>query len=107
MIEQLNIALFHLINQYAGIYPVFDSIAIFAAEYMPVVVILALIYLWVMKSDSTHDILLYSVYAGITGLIINYLIGLYISIQDLLCYIWELNCSLFLEESIPSCITRH
>ncbi len=76
MIEQLNIALFHLINQYAGIYPVFDSIAIFGAEYMPVVVILALVYLWIRKSDSTHDILLYSVYAGITGLIINYLIGL-------------------------------
>ena len=40
MIEQLNIALFHLINQYAGINPIFDSIVIFAAEYMPVVVIL-------------------------------------------------------------------
>ena len=75
MIEQLNIALFHLINQYAGVNSVFDSLAIFAAEYMPVVVILALLYLWIRKSD-THDILLYSIYAGITGLIINYLIGL-------------------------------
>jgi undecaprenyl-diphosphatase len=76
MIEQLNIALFQLINQYAGINPVFDSIAVFAAEYMPVIVILALIYLWIRKGDSTHDILLYGVYAAITGLIINYLIGL-------------------------------
>lgn len=76
MIEQLNIALFQLINQYAGINPVFDSIAMFAAEYMPVIVILALIYLWIRKGDSTHDILLYGVYAAITGLIINYLIGL-------------------------------
>ena len=76
MIEQLNIALFQLINQYAGINPGFDSIAVFAAEYMPVVVILALIYLWIRKGDSTHDILLYGVYAAITGLIINYLIGL-------------------------------
>ena len=75
MIEQLNIALFQLINQYAGINPIFDSIAVFAAEYMPVVVILALIYLWIRKGDSTHDILLYGVYAAITGLIINYLIG--------------------------------
>ena len=75
MIEQLNIALFQLINQYAGINPVFDSIAVLAAEYMPVVVILALIYIWI-KGDNTHDILLYGVYAGITGLIINYLIGL-------------------------------
>lgn len=76
MIEQLNIALFQLINQYAGINPVFDSIAMFAAEYMPVIVILALIYLWIRKGDSTHDILLYGAYAAITGLIINYLIGL-------------------------------
>jgi undecaprenyl-diphosphatase len=76
MIEQLNIALFQLINQYAGINPIFDSLAVFAAEYMPVVVILALIYLWIRKGDSTHDILLYGVYAAITGLIINYLIGL-------------------------------
>jgi undecaprenyl-diphosphatase len=76
MIEQLNIALFQLINQYAGINPVFDSIAVFAAEYMPVIVILALIYFWIRKGDSTHDILLYGVYAAITGLIINYLIGL-------------------------------
>ncbi len=76
MLEQLNITLFHLINQYAGINPVFDSIAVFAAEYMPVVVILVLVYLWIRKGDLTHDILLYSVYAGIIGLIINYLIGL-------------------------------
>jgi undecaprenyl-diphosphatase len=76
MIEQLNIALFHLINQYAGINPFFDTLAVFAAEYMPVVVILALIYLWIRKGDSTRDILLYGLYAAITGLIINYLIGL-------------------------------
>ena len=44
MIEQLNFALFHLINQYAGLNPVFDSLAIFAAKYMPVVIILALSY---------------------------------------------------------------
>jgi undecaprenyl-diphosphatase len=76
MIEQLNIALFQLINQYAGINPIFDSITVFAAEYMPVVVILFMLYLWIRKGDNKHDILLYSVYAGITGLIINYLIGL-------------------------------
>lgn len=76
MIEQINIALFHLINQYAGINPIFDSIVIFAAEYMPIVVILFMLYLWIRKGDRTHDILLYSIYAGITGLIINYLIGL-------------------------------
>ena len=75
MIEQINITLFQLINQYAGINPVFDSVAVLAAEYMPVVVILAVIYIWI-KGDSNHDILLYGVYAGITGLIINYLIGL-------------------------------
>jgi undecaprenyl-diphosphatase len=76
MIEQINIALFQLINQYAGINPIFDSIAVLAAEYMPVVVILFMVYLWIRKGDRTHDILLYSVYAAIVGLIINYLIGL-------------------------------
>ena len=76
MIEQLNLALFHLINQYAGLNPVIDTLAIFAAEYMPIVVILALAILWIAKGNNTRDIILYGFYAAIIGLVINYIIGL-------------------------------
>jgi undecaprenyl-diphosphatase len=76
MIEQLNITLFQLINQYAGVNPLLDTLAIFAAKYMPIVVILAVLCLWIKKGNNTRDILLYGVYAAIIGLIINYLIGL-------------------------------
>ena len=76
MIEQLNLALFHLINQYAGLNPVIDTLAIFAAEYMPIVVILALAILWIAKGNNTRDVILYGVYAAIIGLVINYIIGL-------------------------------
>ena len=76
MIEQLNLALFHLINQYAGLNPVIDTLAIFAAKYMPVVVILALAILWVTKRNNTRDLILYGIYAAIIGLVINYIIGL-------------------------------
>ena len=76
MIEQQNLALFHLINQYAGLNPVIDTLAIFAAKYMPVVVILALAILWVTKRNNTRDVILYGIYAAIIGLVINYIIGL-------------------------------
>ena len=69
MIEQLNLALFHLINQYAGLNPVIDTLAIFAAKYMPVVVILALAILWVTKRNNTRDVILYGIYAAIIGLV--------------------------------------
>ncbi len=76
MIEQLNITLFQLINQYAGVNPLLDTLAILAAKYMPIVVILSILYLWIKKGNNTRDILLYGVYAAIIGLIINYLIGI-------------------------------
>ena len=76
MIEQLNLALFHLINQYAGLNPVIDALAIFAAQYMPVVIILALAILWILKGNSTRNVILYGIYASIIGLVINYVIGL-------------------------------
>jgi undecaprenyl-diphosphatase len=76
MIEQLNMALFHMINQYAGLYPFVDTIAILSAQYMPAVFVIVLIYLWIRKWATTKDIILYSVYAAVLGLIINYIIGL-------------------------------
>lgn len=76
MIEQFNMALFHMINQYAGLNPIVDTIAILAAKYMPVIFVIALIYLWIKKGTNTKNIVLYSIYAAILGLIINYVIGL-------------------------------
>jgi undecaprenyl-diphosphatase len=76
MIEQLNMSLFHLINQYAGLNPFIDILAIFAAKYMPLIIVLGLIYLWIKREDKTQDIVLYGVYAAVIGLLINYIIGL-------------------------------
>lgn len=77
MIEQLNMALFHMINQYAGLNPFVDTIAILAAKYMPIIFVIALIYLWIRKGTAAKNIVLYSVYAAISGLIINYIIGIF------------------------------
>ncbi len=76
MIEQLNFALFHFINQYAGLNPFIDSLAIITAKYMPVIIILSIAYIWIKNRDRTRDIILYGIYAAIIGLVINYIIGL-------------------------------
>ena len=75
MIEQLNYTLFHLINQYAGVNPVVDTLAILAAKYMPLIVVVGMIFLWIKNGKRTRDIVLYGFYAAILGLILNYLIG--------------------------------
>jgi len=75
MIEQINYTLFHLINQYAGLNPLLDTAAIFAAKYMPIVVIVGMVALWIKNGKRTRDIVLYGFYAAILGLLINYLIG--------------------------------
>jgi undecaprenyl-diphosphatase len=36
MIEQINITLFNIINQYAGVNPYIDIIVVLMAQYMPV-----------------------------------------------------------------------
>lgn len=77
MIEQLNIELFNLINQYAGVNPLVDTLAVFVAQYMPIVLTLGLIYLWIVKEKSTRNIILYAVYAAIIGLAINMIIGMF------------------------------
>ncbi|WP_424354505.1 undecaprenyl-diphosphatase [Methanobacterium sp. MBAC-LM] len=75
MIEQLNMALFYMINQYAGLNPFVDTFAILTAQYMPIIFIMALICLWIKKGTTTKNIVLYAIYAAILGLIINYVIG--------------------------------
>ena len=76
MIEQLNFTIFHLINQFAGLNPITDAIGALVANYMPVVIILGLAYLWIRKEKSVHDIILYAIYAAIIGLVLNIIIGM-------------------------------
>lgn len=77
MIEQFNIELFNFINQYAGVNPLIDTFAVFVAQYMPIVLTLGLIYLWIVKKKVTRNIILYAVYAAIIGLAINVIIGMF------------------------------
>lgn len=77
MIEQLNMALFHLINQYAGMNPLVDATATLIAKYMPILFVILLVYIWIRKDKGYKDIVLYSTYAAILGLIINSIIGLF------------------------------
>lgn len=76
MIEQINFAIYHLINQYAGLNQIIDNLAIITAKYMPVIIILGLVYLWFKNVNRSRDIVLFGVYAAILGLAINYIIGL-------------------------------
>ena len=75
MIEQLNFAVFHLINQYAGMNQFLDTFMVLIAKYMPLLVVVGMIILWMFKGRKTRDIILYGFYAALIGLIINYLIG--------------------------------
>lgn len=75
MLEQLNMTLFHLINQYAGLNPFADAAAVLAAKYMPIVIILGLVYLWIRRKE-TRNVVLYGTYAAVLGLILNFIIGL-------------------------------
>ena len=77
MIENINMALFHLINQYAGLNPFVDTIAVLIAKYMPILVVILLIYIWIRKDNKYKDIALYGTYAAVLGLFINYVIGLF------------------------------
>ncbi len=75
MIEQLNFTLFHLINQYAGLNPVLDTLTVIAAKYMPLFVGVGMVIIWIRNRNS-RDIVLYGFYAAIIGLLISSLIGL-------------------------------
>lgn len=75
MIEQLNFAMFHLINQYAGMNLFLDTTMVLIAKYMPLLVVAGMLILWISRGRKTRDIVLYGFYAALIGLIINYLIG--------------------------------
>ncbi len=77
MIEEINQVLFTFINQYTGLSPFIDSIAVVAAQYMPIIFALWLIYLWIKKGNKHKNIVLYSLYAAILGLILNFVIKIF------------------------------
>ena len=47
-------------------------------NYLPLIFIIWLIYIWIKKDDEYMDIVLYSIYAVIIGFIINMFLGYYI-----------------------------
>ncbi len=73
MLEQFNIALFILINQYAGINPILDSSAVLIAHYMPIPFIIGLLYFF-HKGNKYREITLLSIYAAVFGLAANVVI---------------------------------
>ena len=72
MIKKLNISLFLSINQYTGLDQLLNNITLIVARYIPLLFFICLIYLWIKKGDKYKDIVLYSVYASILGLTINF-----------------------------------
>jgi undecaprenyl-diphosphatase len=76
MIEQINFTIFHLINQYAGLNSLTDSIGVILANYMPLAILSGLAYLWIRKGKKTREIVLYAIYAAIIGLVLNIIIGM-------------------------------
>jgi len=77
LIEQINIKIFSIINQYAGSNQVVDKIAVVIAEYLPFVFILALIYLLFSTDSENKHSALYSGYSAIVGVLVNLFITLF------------------------------
>lgn len=76
MLNQINIDVFNSINHFAGSNVLLDNTAILIANYLPIFFILVLIYLWFRKTE-VRNLVLFSIYASILGLALNYLISLF------------------------------
>lgn len=76
LLEQINFTTFSAINQFAGHFPVIDSIAILASEYMPYIFLLPVIYLLVSSKDNYRKYALFAGYSVVLGLILNFVITL-------------------------------
>lgn len=74
-VNQININIFNSINSFAGSNTVLDKIGIFTAEYLPLIFILVLIFLWFRNKEYKISVL-YCVYSTILGLSLNFLITL-------------------------------
>ncbi|NIA09374.1 MAG: phosphatase PAP2 family protein [Nitrospiraceae bacterium] len=75
-LNQININIFNSINHFAGNNVVLDKIGILIAEYLPIIFILILIFLW-FKNKEYKNLVLFCTYSAILGLAINYLISLF------------------------------
>jgi len=76
MFNQINSGLFNAINQFAGSNIVFDTTGIIIAEYLPIIFILFLLYLWFNKNKH-KNFALYAGYSAIIGILLNFLITLF------------------------------
>ncbi len=76
MLNQLNINIFNTINHFAGNNTILDKFGIIIAEHLSIIFVLILIYLW-FKKDEYKNVVLYSGYAAILGLALNYIITLF------------------------------
>lgn len=76
MLNQLNVGIFNLINQFAGRNIILDNIGIVLAKYLPFIFILVLLYLW-FRNTEYKKIVLYSTYSAILGILLNFLITLF------------------------------
>jgi len=75
-LEQINIDVFSAINQFAGRDPLIDDLAILAAEYLPVIFLLPLLYLWFGQNENGKDYALLAGYSSVLGIILNFAITL-------------------------------
>lgn len=76
MIENLNLILFHRINDLVGRSYILDNIMIFNANYLLYIFAFYLVYLWLMRSKYRQEVLLAG-YAALLGLGINFIITLF------------------------------
>lgn len=75
-LNQVNINIFNSINRFAGSNAVLDKIGILTAEYLPLIFILVLVFLWFRNKEYKNSVL-YCVYSAILGLSLNFLITLF------------------------------
>jgi len=75
-LNQININIFNSINHFAGSNAVLDKIGIFTAEYLPLIFIFVLVFLW-LSNEEYKNLVLYCIYSVILGLSLNFLITLF------------------------------
>jgi len=77
MIGQINRTPFTLINQCTWFSQFVDNVALITVQYLQIVFIILLVYLWIKKGDKYKDIVLYSIYAALLGFIITFIMGFF------------------------------
>ncbi len=72
----MNIKLFKILNNLAGKSFLLDTASVVMAEYLSYIFILGLLFLWFKKDKIYKNIILYSIYSVVLGLVLNFLIAL-------------------------------